>query len=274
MIELLNSVERRFFEILFFPFRNLDHWIGMAAVSLLTSVLVLLVYRWGSNQAGIRSAKNQTVAYLLELALYRNSLAVMFRTQRDILASNLRYLRYSILPLLILTAPLVAMLLQLELWFGYRPLKTGERAIVKVLIKEGIPLPDLRLSPDSDKAIAVETPLLRISKDNEVDWRIRAINPGVWTLRILTADAVIEKQVVVGEALLARISPARVSSLGIELLTNPGESPLPDASPIRRIEIQYPPAAFFGERVHWLFVYFSLTLLFTYALKAPLKISL
>jgi hypothetical protein len=274
MIELLNSAEGRFFEVLFFPFRNLDRWFGMAAVSLLTSVLVLLVYRWSSNQEGIRSAKNRTVAHLLELALFRNSLPVMFRAQREILASNLNYLRYSLFPLMILAAPLLVMIFQLELWFGYRPLKVGESAIVRVLLKENASLHTLSLPQDPGAAVAVETPPLRIEKSREVDWRIRAIKPGAWNIHILAGDAATSKQVLVGEALLAKVSPARVSTRWLDLLSSPGEPPLPDSSPIHRIEIQYPQAAFFGGRIHWLFVYFFLTLLFAYGLKAPLKISL
>jgi hypothetical protein len=276
MIDIFNSAFRQVFDAAFTPFRNLNSWVGMAALSLLTALLMLLVYRLTSNQQGIRAAKDKIIAHLLEVRLYRSDLSISFRAQGKILWYNLKYLGHSARPMLVMIVPLVLALIQIDQWFGYETLHPGEAAIVKVRLKEGYQpsLEEVSISPSP--GLTVETSPLRIDREGEVDWRLRAVEPGNWDLTFVVNNQALTKRIVIGTKSLSRISPARVARNWFDQLANPGEAAIPEASIVKAILIGYPARsmAFFGWNVHWLVVYFVLSILFGSALKSPFKVEL
>jgi hypothetical protein len=274
MIDIINSIFRHIFDAAFFPLRNLNSWVGMAALSLMTALLMLLVYRLTSNQRGIRAAKDKIIAHLLEVRLYRSDLSTSFRAQGKILWYNLKYLGHSVRPMLVMIVPLGLALFHCDQWFGYEPMHPGEAALVKVRLKEGR-RPSLEgVSIASSPGFTIETPPLRIDREAEIDWRLRALKPGSWNLNLFVNSQALSKQLMVGTNSLARISPARVAHNWLEQLANPGELAIPDSSPVRTVEIVYRsrPMAFLGWRVHWLVVYFVLSIALGFALKSPFKV--
>jgi hypothetical protein len=73
-----------------------------------------------------------------------------------------------------------------------------------------------------------------------VAWRLVAAQPGRGMTRISVAEATAEKSVAIGEG-MERVSPRRSSAGFVEQLWSPSEPPLAKSSPLRRIEIEYPP---------------------------------
>ncbi|MBZ5495918.1 MAG: hypothetical protein LAP85_05905 [Acidobacteriia bacterium] len=274
MIDFFNSVLGRFFDAVFYPFRDLNSWIAMITISLLTALLMLFVYRLTSDQIGIRSVKDKIVAHLLEIRLYKNSMPVTFGAQGKILWYNLKYLGHSLRPMLVMIVPIVLMLLQLDLWFGYASLQPGDSAIVKVLLKEGYRPSAERVGIKSSTGLVVETPPLRIDSDGEVDWRVRATEPGARDLAVTVNDQTVTKQIMVGGEPFAKISPARVAPNWFDQLANPGESVLSDSSAVKRIEVGYRGLRMnlFGWRLHWLIVYFAFSIIIGLALKGLFKV--
>ena len=131
-----NSIVAKIFEVLFLPFRSLSPWWGMLVVSLLTGLGMLLIFKYTSNQAGIRRTKDRIKAHLLEMRLYQDSLRNSFKAQGGILKANLKYMSHSLKPLLVMFVPVILILIQLNFWFAYRPLKPGEPVLLKLKLKE------------------------------------------------------------------------------------------------------------------------------------------
>ncbi len=103
----------------------------MTAVSLLTALLMLEVYKLTSNQAAIRRAKDRIKAHLYEMRLYKDNMRVTLAAQGAILKANLAYMGANLKPLAVMIVPLVLILAQLSLWFDRAPLRPGEEALVK-----------------------------------------------------------------------------------------------------------------------------------------------
>src|SRR4030043_1188364 len=122
---LINSIPGNVFALLLPPFRSLNPWAGMAFISLLTGLLMLLIYRLTSNQSGICRVKDKIKAHLLELRLFKDNMGVTMKAQGQILQANFRYLGLNLKPLLVMIVPLILILAQLNLWFGSEPLAVG-----------------------------------------------------------------------------------------------------------------------------------------------------
>jgi len=276
MIDIFNSVLRQIFDAVFFVFRDMNSWVAMTALSLLTALLMLLVYRLTSNQQRIRAVKDKIIAHLLEMRLYKDSLRITFRAQGNILWYNLKYLGHSARPMLVMIVPLVLAIIHIDQWFGYESLNPGEAAIVKVRLKEGYQPSHEIVSVEPSPGFSIETSALRIDKEGEVDWRLRAAEPGSWDLIVMVNNQAVAKRIVVGDRSLSRISPAKVARNWIDQLLNPGEAAISETSAVKMIEIGYPARrmAVFGWRLHWLIVYLVLSVVFGFALKGWFRVEI
>ncbi|MFO7865653.1 MAG: hypothetical protein R6V02_02415 [Candidatus Aminicenantes bacterium] len=266
---VINTVFNKLFEYLFFPFLNTGPWTAMIVISLLTGLLMLFIFKHTSNQEGIRRTKDRIKAYLLEMRLYKDSFSASMRAQGNILAANIRYIGHSLKPLLVMIIPVLLILIQLNFWFGYKPLEPGESTILKVKLAEGYDPMEVDISLDLSPGIQKETPPLRIREEREIDWRLSAVEPG-------THEAVIEiesyrfpKKIYAGQKPLMRISPLRPDSNLIQTLLYPAEKPLPKAQPVLSIEVLHPSGGlnFMGVNLHWLIVFFALSIIFGFSLK-------
>jgi hypothetical protein len=258
------------FDLLLAPFGG-HPWLAMIFVSLITGVGLLAIFRYTSNQRSIKSSKDQIMADLLEVLLYRDDMRTVVRAQARLLVHNARYLRYALPPVLFIIIPFVLFAFQLDLRYGHRALRPGERAIVAVAVAPGVDLDQVALSVPA--GIEVETPGLRMPSVNEVDWRIRAESPGEFAVLAAAEGQEFEKRIVVG-GWGNRVSMERVGGGLVELLKNPGERPLPGDAPVRSVHVNYPEAKlhFLGWSMLWLWPWLILSMIFGYALKGPLGV--
>jgi hypothetical protein len=275
MIWIFNYTFGKLFELIFIPFQRMSPWVAMALISFLTSLLMLLFFRFFSNQQGIRKVKNKIKAHLLELRLFKDSLSLSLRAQGNILRYNLKYIGYSAKPLLVMFIPIVLILIQLNLWFGYQALSPGQETIVKVKLVEGQNPLAVNLSLDSS-SLDVETFPLRIEGEREIDWRVKVRENGSHQLTLTVGGQKVTKRVIIGQKPLIRISQAKVRRNFIAELFNPGEAPLAANLPLKSVEVLYPNKNMnlFGWHIHWLIVYFALSIIFGFAFKGIFKVEI
>jgi hypothetical protein len=273
-MNVLNSLLLKAFGLLLLPLRPLGPWPTMIVVSLLTGFLMLAIFRWTSNQAGIRRAKDRIKAHLLELRLYRDNFGQSLRSQGRVLAANGRYVGYAVKPMLIMIVPVMLVLVQLDLRYGRRPLRVGEEATVRVKTASGVDPLSLGLDLEVPKGIALTTPALRIPEEREIDWRIRADAPGRYGLDFRWPDGAESKSVCVETDRLSVVSTKRTAGGILDRIAHPGERGLPASGPLASIEVEYPAQRMnvFGGRMHWLVAYLGLSILLGFAFKGVFKV--
>lgn len=273
---LFNSTFGRLLEFIFFPFRNMSPWIGMIFISFLTALLMLFIFRFTSNQQGIRQVKKKIIAHLLELRLFKDSLSITLKAQGNILRYNLKYIGYSAKPMLVLIIPIFLILVQLNLWFGYQDLAPGQKAILKVKMEEGHNLFDINIAIEPSSALNIETPPLRIEEEREINWRFQINEKGVHDITLITNGQRFTKKIAAAQNPLSKISQSRVQRNFIDELFNPGEAPLPGDIPLKTIEVTYLPQRMnlLGWHIHWLIVYFALSIIFGFSFKGIFKVEI
>jgi len=283
MMWIFNSAFGIIFNLIFFPFRSMSPWVGMILISFLTALLMLFVFRFTSNQEGIRQVKNKIKAHLLELRLFKDSLSLSLKAQGSILRNNLKYIGYSAKPLLVMIIPLFLILAQLNLWFGYDALTPGQETILKVKLEEGHNPLDINLALESSSGFEIQTHPLRIEEEREINWRLKAREKGVHDLTFIVNGQRLTKKVAVGQKPLSKISPLKVRHNFINELLYPGESPFSGDLPIKTIEVKYPSKSMnlFGWNIPrpwkippWLIVYFVLSIILGFVLKGIFKVEI
>ncbi|OGD27248.1 MAG: hypothetical protein A2Y56_03040 [Candidatus Aminicenantes bacterium RBG_13_63_10] len=272
----VNSALVKIFDVLFLPFARLNPWWGMIFISLLTGLFMLFIFKRFSNQKAIRLTKDRIKAHLLEFRLYKDSPSATGRAFGLVLLQNLRYLSLTLKPLLVMIIPLVLILAQLNVRFGFKPLEPGEAVLLKVGTAEGVNLLQADITVEPGARCAVETPPLRIEEERQVDWRLRAVSPGGGEAIIRLGGETFSKSIRVGSSRLKPLSPRRPGRSFFDALLNPGEKPLPRGSILASIEIAYPQQrlSLFGLPLHWLLAFFVLSLAFGLGLKGIFKIEI
>ena len=261
---------------LLWPFRGLSPWVGMAAVSLATAVLMLEVYKLTSNQAAIRRAKDLIKAHLLEMRLYKDNMRVTLGAQGAIVKANLAYMAANLKPLAVMIVPLVLILAQLSVWFDRAPLRPGEETLVKARLVETADPVSAGLELVTPPGLEITAPPVRIPDLHEVVWRVKAVAPGGGTIALRSGSAVVEKSVAVGGRPLSRVSALASRGSFVKRVLYPGEPPLRSGTVVRSVEILYPARslAAFGLNVNWLVAYLVLSIVFGFAFKGLFKVEI
>jgi hypothetical protein len=260
--------------LLFSPFENRDPIWLMLWLSVLTAVLVLLVYKYLSSQEAIRAAKDRVRSHILEIRLFQDDPVLMGRAVRAALRANLTYLRLNMRPFLIVFAPLFLLLVQMEARFGYRPLLPNESAVIRSVWRSTVAVdqgPSPSLIPGD--GLTLQSPPVRIRERNEIDWKIRADRMGTNGFVLETTTHSLPLQVLVSEGLLP-ISPRNVRQGSLDGIWHPASQPLPPEGDLLSVEVGYPRRDFhlLGAKMHWIWPFLILSLLAGYLLKGVFRV--
>jgi len=275
-MHVVNLVFGRAVDLMLWPFRGLSPWFGMVAVSLLTALLMLEVYKLTSNQSAIRRAKDRIKAHLYEMRLYRDNMRATLAAQGAIFKANLAYMGANLKPLAVMIVPLVLILAQLSLWYDRAPLRPGEETLVKAGLDPAADPVTLGLTLEAPPGLEITSPAVRIPDRHEVVWRIKALAPGAGHLVIQAGGGTVEKAVVVGGRPLSKVSALASRGSFWSRLLYPGEAPLPAGTPVRSVEVLYSAKSLtaFGLGVHWLVAYLVLSIAFGFAFKGVFKVEI
>ncbi|MGE0384307.1 MAG: hypothetical protein AB7Q97_06210 [Gammaproteobacteria bacterium] len=211
----------------------------MLAVPL--TALALVVFRFCSNQAGVRRVQRLIQAHLLEMRLFSDDLGVVFRAQNRVLLLSIRYLLLSLPPLAVMILPVVLILVQVEARFAYRALAPGESAMLVVGLDPGAAPTRTAAALVLPPGVQAETQPLRIDALGEIRWRLRARTAGEHTVQLRVNGHVIERPIAVGGARGVLVGAVRRADDPQALLV-PASAPLAPGQPVRYLELRYPRA--------------------------------
>ncbi len=240
--------------------------VSLIPLSILLGLVMLWVFKVTSNQKGIERAKKKMQAYLLELRLYGDDPSLIFKTQGNLLASNMRYLGLMFKPALILTIPMVLVLVHMDAIYGIAPLSEGETAILTVQMDGRVAATASAPTLSAPDIVAIDTPAVRAFSEGQFSWRLRGVGEGEgllefdWDGRHWTKD-------IAGGGTLGYASHTRTASL-LETFIYAGEDRLaaPDVS---SVSIAYPAAEIQTGSVslHWLIWFLLISIASAYGLK-------
>jgi hypothetical protein len=241
------------------------------AISIIIGLLMVIVFRYTSDQKAIGRAKDRLKAHLLAVRLFQDQLPVVMRAYGKILSGTGSYLRLAFTPFLIAILPITFLIVQLDRYFGWLPLRPAQTFLVEARIEDPIALNEasLQLPPE----MVSSAPAVHIPKDNEVVWRVVAERPGNFDIQIAAAGQTASKQVVVSPD-LARISPLRLQGNFWERMFTSGEPALADNGPVQAITIGYSPRVigFAWMEWNWIVLFFVVSLIAGFIFKSVLGI--
>ena len=242
-------------------------------VSVLSGLLLVVVFRYTSDQEAIHIAKDQLKAHLLAVRLFQDQLPVVLSSYGRILRGTGRYLRLAFRPLLYVVLPLTLLIVQLDRYLGFVPLQPGQSFLVKVhaASADALNALSLQLPPE----MTTTAPAVHVPADNEAVWRIVAGKDGDYDINVGIAGQTFSKRAVVSSG-LPRISPIRIRGRFWERMFASGEPALPENCPIQSIAVSYSARDiyFAGLDWNWIWLFFVLSLVAGFLFKSVLGIEI
>jgi hypothetical protein len=271
-VPTVNRILGAGFDAWFWLLQPLPATVTLALFAAVTAVGLLLVIRTSSDQHALAAVKRQMHADLLEIRLFNDDLAAMFRAERAFLRHNATYLRLSLVPSLWTIIPVVIAMPHLEAYFGYRGPAIGQSILVTAQLASHAD-PEARL--DLPAGVRAETPPVWVPALQQVVWRLTADANGDYRLRLRIGAESFDKMLSVSDRLTRR-SPTRTGAGLLDGWAHPSEGPLPTAAPVQSIRIEYPDRDFdiLGWRVSWFVVFVGEVILLGALLKRPLRVNL
>lgn len=272
VVHLINQVLTPLFDLVCWPFRALPPIWAMTVISLVSGVVMVWIFGKVSDQSAIRTVRDQIRGNLIGVRLFQRDLGVVMRLQRRIFGDTMRYMRYALVPMVVLLIPVLLIMTQLNLRFASGPVPPGEAVLVTAFVREAAML-DQTASLEAAEGIVVETAGVRIPSAREVAWRVRALDPGRHLMTIRVGDETIESHLVAGQRWGA-VPQRRTGRGAVDTLLYPGEPPIPATQGVEAVEIRYPALemTILGWNIHWLVAFFVLSIAFGFAFKGALGV--
>jgi uncharacterized membrane protein (DUF106 family) len=260
----------------FRPLAGMPPFWGMFAISAVTGVLMVIIYKYTSNQEGIARAKELIKAHLLETWIYREQVEVMLRAQKKVLWANLIYMAHNFKPLLVMMIPVLILLIDINFRYGLEPISPGQSVLLETTRRDAVAIEEMDEAIEVPAGVTLDAPPVHIETLGKTIWRLKVNAPGRYILKIKAGGAEFDKSLDAGEQ-----GPRVVSSRSQSVVDNifyPGEPALPKEGVLKSIEINYPTQspAIPGTpwRPHWLIQYFVISIIFGFILKGPLKVEI
>jgi len=228
-------------------------------VSLLAGLLMVIIFRYASDQKAIRLAKDKLKAHLLAVRLFQDQLPVVLRSYVRILGGTGIYLRLAFRLLLVVIVPLTLLIVQLDHYLGYFPFRSGEAFVITARTTRAFPLEELSLQLPSE--LSTTAPPVHVPADNQVVWRVVAQKDGVYDIRIGISGQTFSKKVVVSPS-LSRLSPIRLRDHFWQRFFFSAESSFAKDGPVESITVNYHDRSlrFAWLEWSWIWLFFVLSL--------------
>ena len=254
------------------PIGVLPGWLSNTIVSAVTGVVLLIIFKYTSNQRTIGCVRDNIKANMLALKLFKDSISVTLQVQGQVFKGALLLLFHAIRPMLVMIVPVSLLLAQMGLWYQSRPLLPGEETVVTVKLNGNIKTPWPIVSVESIPGAEVTLGPVRVFSKRQIHWKIRAIENGSHHIIFQVDGQQIRKELTIGDGFM-RVSDERPGWRWADILLHPLEKPLGPDSAVRSISINYPDRLSRTSGTDWWLVYFFVaSLVFALIFKPFLKV--
>lgn len=272
-----------FFDVLWIPLSKTPPYVDIVIISAISALLFLFIFKKVSNQEMIRRYKNKIVGHILQIRLYRDKPLLTLRGILSILGNNLVYLRYTLLPLIVIIIPVLLICVQLNNRLGYSPLGRDKSFIIRGELDKNV-VPDVskgleKIRCKTSDGIILETPPMRILSEGRIFWRARASSSDdkeeFFRIRMNGRPGNVKKMVVTSNTKKGFCAKKRKWDMSAFFTAN-AEDFIPKDSPFCSITVNYDRATY--PFLFWnadpIVLYFIFTLIFGFILKTVVKVSL
>jgi hypothetical protein len=258
--------------VLLFQGADSPLWLVLG-VSVIVGLLMVLVFRYTSDQKAIRRAKDRLKAHLLAVRLFQDQLPVVLSSYGKILRGTGGYLRLAFTPFLVVILPMTFLMIQMDRYLAWMPLQPAQQFLLEAQVNTPETLDQMELH--LPYGLVSSAPVVHSPKEKLAVWRLEAKKSGDYDVNIKANGQTATKHIVVSSA-LEQISPIRLRGRLWERMLSSSEPALPDSSSIQSISVDYPERniQWLGVQWNWIVLFFIVSLVSGFIFKSVFGIQI
>lgn len=254
------------------PVAAVPGWLSNTVISAAMGVILLVLWKYTSNQDAIGLVKDDIKANMLALKLFKDSISVTLQAQGRVFKGAGGLLFHAIRPMLVVTVPICLILAQMGLWYQARPLQPGEEALVVMKLNGNVDSAWPNVSIACMPAAEVTIEQTRVFSKRQIYWKIKARENGLNNIVFQVDNEQVEKELAIGNGFM-RVSLHRPGWHWFDILEHPSEKPFGPDSIVQSISIKYPDRLSRTSGTGWWVAYFFVaSMVFAFVAKPFLKV--
>ena len=272
IISWVNVLTNAFGRFFLAPIAVLPGWLSNTIISAVTGLLLLVIFKYTSNQRAIGKIKDDIKAHMLAMKLFKDSISVTLHAEVRVFKGAFLLLFHAIPPMLVMILPISLLLAQMSLWYQSRPLLIGEAAVMTVKLNDNIEgrWPTVNIEPTSVAEVTIGP--VRVFSKREICWEIKALENGKHRITLDVNRRQIEKELAIGDGFM-RVSSTRPAWNWASILMHPAEEPFAPDSIVQSITIDYSDRLSKTSGADWWLVYFFVaSMVFALILRPIMKV--
>jgi uncharacterized membrane protein (DUF106 family) len=274
IIRLINIPVNAIGSFLFAPISIMPGWLSNTIISAFTGVLLLIIFKYTSNQNAIGQVRDEIKANMLALKLFKDNVSVILSSEGHVFKGAFLVLFHYIRPMLIAVVPLTLLLVQLGLWYQSRPLSSGQEALVTMEFSKNEEASWENVVIEPMSAIEVISGPVRVYSKKQLYWKIKALEGGYHLMVFRMGEQSFKKELAIGDGFM-RVSVERPGWSWSNILLSPWEKPFESNIVVQSIYIDYPERSQQFLGIPWWLVYFVIaSTVFAFIFKPLLKVKI
>ena len=199
------------------PLMNKSPLLGILLVSLVLSFIVVLVYKYFTNQVEMKRLKEQQKEYQQKFKELKDKPDEVMKLQKEAMGKNFEYMKHSLKATLITMLPIILVFGWMNAHLAYEPIYPGEIYSLTAQFKEGV-AGDAELLIDEGSELV--SPAAVQPVNSAVTWKLKSAE-GERTLTVKAGNAEKSKEVLISREReyaepLTRFTHADVTAITID----------------------------------------------------------
>ena len=234
--------------------------------SFLAGLLIALAFRWLADGAKIRRARDEMLAHMLAIRLFRDQIAAALWSYPLAGRAAVRYVGLGLPALAAVLLPLLCLYSQLEGRLDFAAPAAGRQLLLTARLRPGADLNQARLEVPA--AVRVTAPPVHLPQSGEVTWRTQPAECGSFDARLVVGGFQAGKRIQVCDS-FRRLQPESASASWPMALFTAGDGQLPAGGAVQSITLDYPERrlALAGHELDWRLLFVLLAIFFAFLLK-------
>lgn len=165
-------------------------------ISFFLSLLIILLYKYLTNQKEMKRLKGELKDFQKKAKALRDHPEKMMAVQKDMMKTNMEYMRKSMKVTLVTFIPMILVLGWMDANFSYQPLLPGDDFGLGVVVGEGV---EGNVTLDVPEGLEVVSKKSQIIEDSAARFTLKG-EPGKYFVTVKHDDVEVDKEVIVSES--------------------------------------------------------------------------
>lgn len=251
---------------IFGPLLRLSALWAIVIISLIIALIMILIYKFTTNQTLMKEMKMQLKGYQKQLKEHRGDTAKMSELNKKMMSINMKVFRQSMKSMFVTWIPIILIFGWMNAHLGYYPILPGEEFSTSIIFEDNV---EGTVELKVPYGVELISESIQEINNGKAEWKLNGMT-GTHLLEYNFENEKLLKEILITEE-KAYKNPIKAKKGFLSF----GGDHIQEDSKAVQISVSHKrvyPLEIFGLRLSWFWTYFIFTLIFNMALRKLMRI--